>query len=224
MVDLTLPRRWRTALTTAALAASIPLGTVPAPALASTPGIDWNAVGRAIGTPLTTEAGDVHTAEWLRTDLHVVNAGVTENPGMELGAEAMFHQSTPGQVVVIGEFTLTESEVDKVTDRLKRGSVLVTALHKHLQDESPRLWWLHYAAYGDPLTIARTLHAALALTGTPLHQQEGKEPPINLDTAALAQGHCVVVPVLVTARMRSLLRRAARRMVRAMLGSLVLRW
>lgn len=36
-------------------------------------GVDWNAVSRAIGRPLETEAG-VHTAEWLRTDLHVVNA------------------------------------------------------------------------------------------------------------------------------------------------------
>lgn len=75
--------------------------------------------------------------------------------------------------------------MDKVTDRLQSGGAVVTALHKHLQDESPRLWWLHYAAYGDPLAIARTLHAALALTGTPLDQQEAEEPPIDLDTAAL---------------------------------------
>lgn len=74
---------------------------------APTPSIDWNAVGGAIGATLKTEADDVHTAEWLRTDLRAVNAGVTENPGMELGAEAMFHQGTPGQVVVIGEITLT---------------------------------------------------------------------------------------------------------------------
>jgi hypothetical protein len=38
-----------------------------------------------LGTTLKTEPGDMHTAEFLRTDLHVVNAGVTENPGMELG-------------------------------------------------------------------------------------------------------------------------------------------
>lgn len=30
--------------------------------------------------------------------------------------------------------------------RLEQGNVQVTAIHKHLQDESPRLWWLHYAA------------------------------------------------------------------------------
>jgi hypothetical protein len=75
-----------------------PSGGPAAPSPTATPRspIDWNAVGRAMGSPLRTEEGDVHTAEFLRSDLHVVNAGVTENPGMELGAEAMFHQTTPG--------------------------------------------------------------------------------------------------------------------------------
>jgi hypothetical protein len=45
-----------------------------------------------MGSPLKSEEGDVHTAEFLRSDLHVVNAGVAESPGMELGAEAMFHR------------------------------------------------------------------------------------------------------------------------------------
>lgn len=149
-------------------------------------GVDWNVVGRAIGRPLETEAGDVHTAEWLRTDLHVVNAGVTENPGMELNAEASFHQTAPGKAVMIGEVTLTGDEVPKVADRLQRGGVQITALHKHIQDETPRLWWMHYWALGDPVQIARTVHTALAQTGIPLNQkQEGKEPPVDLDVAAI---------------------------------------
>jgi hypothetical protein len=152
----------------------------------ATGGIDWNAVGHAIGKPLAAEAQDVHTAEWLRTDLHVINAGVREKPGMELNAEASFHQTTPGKTVMIGEATLTGNEVNAVADRLRRGGVLITALHKHLQEETPRLWWMHYAGYGDPVAIARTLHTALAATGIPLNQrEEAKEPPIELDVAAL---------------------------------------
>lgn len=149
-------------------------------------GIDWNAVSRAVGRPLETEAQDVHTAEWLRTDLHVVNAGVTENPGMELNAEASFHQTAPGKAVMIGEVTLTGEEVNKVADTLQQGGVEITALHKHIQNETPRLWWMHYAGYGDPVQIAHTVHAALAHTGIPLNQkEESKEPPVDLDTAAL---------------------------------------
>ncbi|MGI8329556.1 DUF1259 domain-containing protein [Actinomadura scrupuli] len=154
-------------------------------ASAQAPGVDWHAVGQAMGTTLRTEPGDVHTAEFMRTDLRVVNAGVTENPGMELGAEAMFHQSSPGKVVVIGEATLTGPELNKVAARLDQGNVEITAIHKHLQDESPRLWWLHYDAYGDPVAIARTLHAALALTGTPLHPPAERETAIALNTGEL---------------------------------------
>ncbi|MEV5508657.1 LppY/LpqO family protein [Streptomyces orinoci] len=185
--------RIRPARRSAALALAVGLCLTPAsgctdsgPAgAAPSESVDWGAVGRAIGRPLTVEEGGVHTASWLRTDLHVVNADVTENPGMELGAEASFHETTPGKTVLIGETTLTGDEVHKVADRLEQGGVEVTAIHKHLQDESPRLWWLHYAGYGDPVATARTVHDALAQTGIPRQQPEEKEQPVDLDTAAL---------------------------------------
>lgn len=148
--------------------------------------IDWNAVGQAMGSPLTPEEGDVHTAEFLRSDLHVVNAGVAESPGMELGAEAMFHQAPSGPALMIGEATVTDQELNKVLARLEQDhTVEVSAIHKHLQDETPRLWWVHYAGYGDPVAIARTLHAAFALTGMPLNAPAETEVPMALDTAAL---------------------------------------
>lgn len=157
----------------------------PAPAAGRPAATDWNAVGRAIGRPLETEPGDVHTAEWLRTDLRVVNAGVTENPGMELNAEASFHPAAAGRTVMIGEMTLTEGEVAPVADRLQAGGVQITALHKHLQAETPRLWWMHYWALGDPVRIARTLRSALERTGVPLTRAEAPKTAIDLDTARL---------------------------------------
>jgi Domain of Unknown Function (DUF1259) len=113
-----------------ATALALALGTASGQAR----GIDWNAVGRAVGQPLTTEAQGVHTAEWLRTDLHVANVGVAENSGMELNAEASFHATSGGQALMIGEVTLTGSEVNTVADRLQRGGVEITALHKHLSE------------------------------------------------------------------------------------------
>ncbi|GII93357.1 LppY/LpqO family protein [Sinosporangium siamense] len=176
-------RAARVAAGTAALAATFAISATTA--FGSARGVDWTAVGNAIGRPLDAEAQNVHTAEWLRTDLHVVNAGVTENPGMELGAEAAFHETTPGKAVMIGEATLTGGEVNKVADRLQQGGVLITALHKHIQDETPRLWWMHYAGYGDPVQIARTVHSALAETGMPLNSEPAGKPTINLDTHTL---------------------------------------
>lgn len=181
------PWKRRTVTTLIAGTGIIAAGLVPAsnPASGQPPKTDWNAVGQAIGKPLESEAGDVHTAEWLRTDLHVVNAGVTENPGMELNAEASFHPATAGKTLMIGEVTLTDTEVAKVADTLHAGGVQITAIHKHIQDETPRLWWMHYWALGDPVKIARTVRSALTQTGIPLNQKEEKPPAIDLDTAQL---------------------------------------
>lgn len=98
MAHLTqLRRRIILAVTASAAALVTTVSLTFGVATAQARGIDWDAVGRAIGQPLQTEAGGVHTAEWLRTDLHVVNAGITENPGMELGAEAMFPRPRPAK-------------------------------------------------------------------------------------------------------------------------------
>ncbi|MCQ4083924.1 DUF1259 domain-containing protein [Streptomyces sp. RB6PN25] len=173
----------------AAVAGTAALATTLVLTLGSASGqardIDWTTVGQAIGQPLTTEAQNVHTAEWLRTDLHEVNAGTPENPGMELNAEASFHQTRAGQAVMIGEATLRASEVNTFADRLQQGGVTITALHKHIQHDTPRIWWLHYWALGDPVKIARALHASLATTSTPLHQKPGIERPIALNTGSL---------------------------------------
>lgn len=86
---------------------------------------------------------------------------------------------------MIGEATLTGPEVNTVIDRLQQGGVEITALHKHIQGESPRLWWLHYWALGNPVAIARTMHTALAATHIPLNQKKAGKPPITLPTVAL---------------------------------------
>lgn len=170
----------------ALLAGGCAAPTAPSPSGPPRSPIDWNAVGAAMGSPLKSEEGDVHTAEFLRSDLHVVNAGVTENPGMELGAEAMFHQTTPGAAVMIGEAAVTGEELTTVLARMEQDhTVEVSAIHKHLQDETPRLWWIHYVGYGDPVALAATVHAALALTGMPLSAPDETETPMALDTAAL---------------------------------------
>ncbi|WP_328401650.1 LppY/LpqO family protein [Nocardia sp. NBC_00403] len=182
--------RHRRAATTVTFAAV--LGLLTAGCTSSepeqSPGVNWDAVNRALGMPLHIEDGGVHAIEWLRTDLHVVNAGVTLDPGMELVAEADFRETTPGNVVMIGEAALTTEELNAVGPRLEQGGVEITAIHKHLQDETPRLFALHYAAYGDPAPIARTLREALARTGIPLGQSpevEGDQAPIDLDTTAI---------------------------------------
>jgi hypothetical protein len=66
-------------------------------------------------------------------------------------------------------------------------------VHNHLLRESPRVMYVHVDAHGDPVRIAQTVRAALALTRTPLDRPAppAAPAPIDLDTAAVvrALGH-----------------------------------
>ncbi|HEV7452723.1 MAG TPA: DUF1259 domain-containing protein [Pseudonocardiaceae bacterium] len=160
----------------------------PSPSAPARPAaqVDWTAVGHALGTDLKTEQGGVHTADFPRTDLAITNDNVRLMPGMELGSEAMFTPTSGTDALLIGEFTVTSQELNPVISRLQTGGIEISAVHKHLPNENPRLWWLHYTGYGDPVRNAATLRGALQLTGTPLLLAE-PAPPASppLDTAAL---------------------------------------
>jgi hypothetical protein len=96
------------------------------------------------------------------------------------------------EVVAMGDLVLTEEELNPVLARLQQGGVGQTAIHKHLLDETPALWWTHVHAHGDALAIAGTVRDALALTATPAPAAPATAavaPPaaIELDTAQIRQ-------------------------------------
>lgn len=143
------------------------------------------AVAPALGTDLKIEDDNVRAAEFSRTDLDVTNDGIQLVSGMELGSEAMFTPTGGKDALVCGEFTLTEAELNPVIAPLESGGIEVTAIHKHLPDESPRLWWLHYTGRGDPVRNAATLRQALDVIATPPPTAAPVPPGPPLDTATI---------------------------------------
>jgi len=85
-------------------------------------------------------------------------------------------------VLVMGDLVLTEDEYNPVIDRLQEGGIEQTAIHKHLLDESPAIWWTHIHGRGDPVELAQTLRAALDLSGTPLSEAGGGSEDLGIDT------------------------------------------
>jgi hypothetical protein len=169
-------------------AARIPEAAAQQPtpsAAADTGGIDWKAVDAAMGRAGTPMSGGVHRYGLPRSDLSVTVRGVRIRPSLSLGSWVAFRALGPGQAVAMGDLVLTEEEYNRVIARLQEGGVGQTAVHKHLPDESPRLWWTHIHATGDPVEIARTIRAALALTGTPAPAPPAPAEPLDLDTAGI---------------------------------------
>jgi hypothetical protein len=166
---------------------------VPNPRAAAAREIDWKAVDAAMGRSGSMQAGGVYRFGMPRSDLSVTSQGVRIRPSLALGSWLAFKQSGPNEAVAMGDLVLTEEELNRVLARLQEGGVGQTAIHKHLLNESPAVWWTHVHAHGDPVRIAQAVRAALALTGTPAASQGGASAPeaLAIDTAQISRilGH-----------------------------------
>lgn len=138
--------------------------------------IDWAEVEAAFGRSGSTQSGDVFKFGMPRSDLTVTSNGVTIAPALALGSWLAFKPRGPNEAVAMGDLVLTEEEYNRVIARLQEGGVGQTAVHKHLPETSPAIWWTHIHAEGDPVQIAGVVRSALELTGTPPEAQPGDEP------------------------------------------------
>jgi hypothetical protein len=128
--------------------------------------IDWKAVEAAMGRAPATQPGDVYRFNFPRSDMHVTAGGVQIKPALALGGWVAM-KAASGGVMAMGDLVLAENEVSPVISKLQAGGVEQTAIHHHLIGESPRVYYVHVHAHGDPVKIARTIHDAMVLTSAP---------------------------------------------------------
>jgi len=77
-----------------------------------------------------------------------------------------FQPTGGGKAAITGDFVLTNDEVKPVLRALRANGIEVTALHSHMLDEQPRLFFMHFWAVDDALKLARGLRAALDKTAS----------------------------------------------------------
>jgi hypothetical protein len=153
---------------------------------------DWDAVGQAMGKDGKLMKGDVYRIDLPRSDLSVTSQGVQIKPALSLGSYTAFKDMGNGDAMVMGDLVLTEDEYNKVISALQDGGIGQTAVHKHLLDESPAIWWTHIQGTGDPVELAKTIRSALDLTGTPFEESSSSESEdMGFDSSQLDQtiGH-----------------------------------
>lgn len=165
------------------------IAALPAVALslsAAAADIDWSKIDQAIGKKGADLPGGVHKYGLPRSDLQVTVDGVTIKPALALGSWLAFQPSGKG-AMVMGDLVLTDTEISPVMQRLIEGGIEITAIHNHLLRTSVPVLYMHVGGHGDPAKLAAVLHAAIALSKTPLSQQSSAPPsaPLELDTAAL---------------------------------------
>lgn len=162
-----------------------PAVSVPPVQPVQTSEADWRPVADALGRPGKLSDNTVYRVSFPRSDRAVVSQGVQIEPALALGSYAAFARYPDGSALLMGDLVVTEEELPGITSALQAAGIEQTAIHKHLLQESPPVWWTHIHAHGNAVDLARGVRAALDQTATPPPATGAGQPPLQLDTAAI---------------------------------------
>jgi hypothetical protein len=144
-------------------ATKTPLDTAPAAPAAAFP-LDTAALAKALGYSGRVNGG-VYQVGVARNE-HVTEGGMDVPNAMGLATSINFQPTGGGKAAITGDFVMIGSEVNAVIRALRASGIGVAALHSHLIDETPRLYFMHFWANDDAIKLARGLNAALAKTNS----------------------------------------------------------
>ena len=132
----------------------------PAKAAAQPPiDLDTAAIERALGAKGTNNSG-VYGFSIPRAEA-IKEHGATIPPAMGMGTVINFQPTGGGKAAITGDFVLIGKEVNPVLKTLRENGIEVTALHSHMLEEQPRLFFMHFWANDDAQKLADGLKAAL---------------------------------------------------------------
>jgi hypothetical protein len=96
----------------------------------------------------------------------ITDAGMPVSTSMGLATALNFQPTGGGKAAITGDFVLLDSEVNPVIKALRQNGIQVTALHSHMLQEQPRLFFMHFWANDDAVKLAKGLRAALDNTNS----------------------------------------------------------
>jgi hypothetical protein len=147
------------------LRAALNLTGTPPPAVGtviSGSALDGAALDRVLGR-VGKANGDVYQFTIPRAEA-IMDEDMVVPASMGTGTAINFQPAGDGRAAVTGDFVLIAAEVNPVLATLRQNGIEVTALHNHMLNDRPRLFFMHFWAVDDPAILARGLRAALDKT------------------------------------------------------------
>jgi Domain of Unknown Function (DUF1259) len=156
------PVKLATALHTALGESKTPLSAAPSAPAAAPPPIDLDtaAIDAALGAKGTNNGG-VYQFGIPRAE-PIKDGGMDVPPAMGSANAINFQPTGGGKAAITGDFVLVAKEVNPVMKALREHGIEVTAIHNHMLDDEPRLFFMHFWANDDAKKLAEGLRAALA--------------------------------------------------------------
>jgi hypothetical protein len=153
------PVKLATAIRTALLLSKTPFTAAPAPATPPPIELDTAALDQALHAKGSANGGVYQFGIPRREAPKSDGAALPPPMGSAIGIN--FQPTGGGKAAITGDFVLTADEVNPVIRALQAGGIEITALHNHMLDDEPRLFFMHFWANDDALKLARTLRAVL---------------------------------------------------------------
>jgi hypothetical protein len=88
--------------------------------------------------------------------------GMVLPPSMGTATAINFQPTGQGRAAITGDFVLIASEVNPVIRELRTHGIEVTAVHNHMLNDEPHVFFLHFWGHGDAKALASGLAAALS--------------------------------------------------------------
>jgi Domain of Unknown Function (DUF1259) len=135
-----------------------PMDAAPATP-ASAIDLDTAMIAKTLGVTGKVNGG-VYQESVPRAD-HITEHGIEVPPSMGVATAINFQPTGGGRAATTGDFVMIASEVAPVIRALTSHGLSVGALHSHMLEETPRLFFMHFWANDDASALAGGLRAAL---------------------------------------------------------------
>jgi len=144
----------------AALALSqTPMNSAPPPAAPPAVDLDTASLEKVLGYKGKANGG-VYQFSVPRAEA-ITERGMSVVPAMGTAMAINFQPTGGGKAAITGDLVLLGSEVNPVLKTLRDHGIEVTALHSHMIDDSPHLFFMHFWANDDAQKLAQGMRAAL---------------------------------------------------------------
>src|SRR5437899_7689370 len=158
-----LARKVKPALDLIGKGTNRPASTPAAPAVAPAPTIDTAKIAQIVGAQ-GEQSGAVYKITIGRDDVKLAEMGAPITARMGLNTWAAF-VGTNENAAVAGDVAMLANEVTPVLKALRKNGIDVVAIHHHMIDTRPTIYFLHYWGTGSTEKLAASFKAALRELG-----------------------------------------------------------
>jgi hypothetical protein len=140
-------------------ASKTPLAAPAAAAPAAPADLDIAALNAALGQSGKDNGGIVQYS--IPRAENITDQSMPVPPAMGSAIAINFQPLGGGKAAITGDFALIGSEVEPALKALADNGIEVTALHSHMIDDAPHLYFMHFWGNDDAQKLAKGLRAAL---------------------------------------------------------------